>query len=124
MSVQRQQAGESMAASPYAADIHRAAAPDAMAPTTVARSPELEVLNALNRLKDTDQVALRLIYWRGLTQGEVARELALPQETVRRCVARGMRELAEHLIDDSRQGPTAVTSPPGPGSFDALCDSQ
>jgi len=57
----------------------------------------VEILHALCDLERVDRTALRLIYWRGLTQAQVAHELALPQGVIGQCVARGMRELAGRL---------------------------
>jgi DNA-directed RNA polymerase specialized sigma24 family protein len=57
----------------------------------------VEVLPILDSLDYIDRSALRLIYSDGLTQTEVARELALPEATIRRCVAHGMRRLAGRL---------------------------
>lgn len=64
----------------------------------------VEVLQVLSNLDFVDRIALHLIYWRGRTHTQVARELALPEATVNECVARGMRELAIRLVDftDSR----------------------
>jgi DNA-directed RNA polymerase specialized sigma subunit, sigma24 homolog len=58
----------------------------------------IDALSALSTLDRVDRAALRLTYWRGLSENQVARELALPLATVERCVARGMRELAARLL--------------------------
>lgn len=68
-----------------------------------------EVSNILGELDGADRIALRLVYFRGLTQTQVAHELALPETTVRQCVARGMRELAARLERTWTAGTT-----PGP----------
>ena len=70
-------------------------APGSDAETAWARN----VMDEMSGLRPIDRAVLKLIYWRGLTQLEVARELALPDHAVRRCVARGMRELAGNLAD-------------------------
>jgi RNA polymerase sigma factor (sigma-70 family) len=65
-----------------------------------ARAPWVrEVLLALSQLDDLDRRVLRLIYFGELTQAQVAKELAMPIETVREHVARGMIQLAADLID-------------------------
>lgn len=51
----------------------------------------------LGVLDRTDRAALELIYWQGMTQTQVARELDLSPAAVRHSVARGMHQLAEHL---------------------------
>lgn len=60
-------------------------------------------LSALADLDPVEQTVLRLIYWSGYSQAQVARQLAVPETTVRHCVARGMRELAEHLLAAGRR---------------------
>jgi DNA-directed RNA polymerase specialized sigma24 family protein len=57
----------------------------------------VEVMEALTSLTGVDRAALRLIYWRGMTYTQAARELHLPEQVIRQCVARGMRNLTEHL---------------------------
>lgn len=71
----------------------------------------VEVLNALCDLHRADRIALQLIYWRGLTQAQVARELALPEATIAQCVARGMRDFARHLTTNAGSQPHGVTPP-------------
>lgn len=56
-----------------------------------------EVMGALERLDAPYRQALRLIYWNGMTQAQVAAELAVPEQTVRAHVARGMRMIAASL---------------------------
>ncbi len=56
-----------------------------------------EVLRAFDGLDEPDRAALRLIYWRGLSQGQVASVLAIDEPAVRVCVARGLRNLAQRL---------------------------
>ena len=65
----------------------------------------MEVWQSLAVLDRVDCAALRLIYWHGMTQAQVARELSLPESVVRRCVARGMRELAGHPPGSAYQHP-------------------
>ena len=102
MTEQRQQPGDSTGGPPHDTTMHQAPAPEAAKPLTQGRSPDADLLNALSGLDRIDRLALRLIYWRGLTQTEVARELGLPLATIRECVARGMRELAQHIIGYAR----------------------
>lgn len=57
-----------------------------------------DVLRILATLDRTDQEALRLIYFHGLSQADAARELGLGQDAIRKCVSRGMAELARRLV--------------------------
>ena len=61
----------------------------------------VEVLEAVTGLNRVDRTALRLIYWRGMTHTQAARELHLPEQVIRQCVARGMRDLTEHLTENA-----------------------
>jgi DNA-directed RNA polymerase specialized sigma24 family protein len=84
------------------------AAPDGTGGPTVTaeRSAQVSaaahVLHALEDLDRVERAALELIYWRGMTQSQVARELDLPQATIRHCIARGMHHMAEHLMVGAR----------------------
>lgn len=73
----------------------------------------VDVLDALTGLGGVEHVALRLIYWRGMTQRQVADELQLPDHVVRQCVSRGMRLLGAQF---SAVGPPSIAAdPPGDG---------
>ncbi len=54
----------------------------------------MHALSALNRV---ERLALHLIYWRGLTQAQVAEELRLPTRTIGTAVAHGMLRLGDQL---------------------------
>ena len=57
------------------------------------------VMHALCDLDRVDRAALRLIYWHGCSQVQVAAELHLPITTVRAAVSRGMLQLADRLTN-------------------------
>lgn len=57
-----------------------------------------DIVCALDWLDSIEHLALYLIYWRGLTQAQVAAELGLPTRTIGTAVARGMHQLGEQLI--------------------------
>ena len=77
------------------------AAPQPSRRATTGRSAPVlayvDVVHALCDLDRVDHVVLRLIYWHGRTQAQVAEELHLPIGTVSAAVARGMRQLAGGL---------------------------
>lgn len=86
--------------------------------STMRRSAQVlayvELIHALCELDRVDRAALRLIYWQGRTQAQVAEELHLPIGAVRAGVARGMRQLAGRLADQS--SPPACHRPGMPSS--------
>jgi DNA-directed RNA polymerase specialized sigma24 family protein len=61
-----------------------------------------ETLDALERLPDAERSALHLIYWRHMTLGQVAAELAISEPAVQTHVVHGMRALADLLADSGR----------------------
>lgn len=86
---------------------HREHAPDPPAPRgrhdTASADPARhgfvdQVRQLLDSLDQPDREALRLIYFRGLTQDDAARTLGVPRTVLRSCVARGMRELSRRLL--------------------------
>lgn len=90
-----------------------AAAPDRSAePARAERASRAawvrEVVGALSHLDDFDRHALRLIYFGELTQAQVAHELAVPLETVREHVARGMIQLAAYLSGGAPERPAQL----------------
>lgn len=68
---------------------------------TSSRDTTSELVHILQSLDRIDGAALRLIYFRGLTQDQAASALGLPPVTVRTCVQRGMHELARQLLGAS-----------------------
>lgn len=78
-------------------DTRRSATPSVATNHAEQTTWDADVLRALECLARLDRAALRLIYWGGLTEAQVARQLALPEPTVRTHVAPGMRELAAYL---------------------------
>jgi DNA-directed RNA polymerase specialized sigma24 family protein len=56
-----------------------------------------ETLQIMDHLDSVDRAALRLIYSFGMSQSQVAWELGVSENEIRRSVARGMREVAARL---------------------------
>ena len=61
-----------------------------------------EVHEALDRLPDAQREALRMSYFEGRTQAEIASRLGVPLGTVKARMARGMHRLAEIVVKEDR----------------------
>lgn len=66
-----------------------------------------DVRAALSSLDDTDREIIRLTFWDGFSQAEVARLLSMPEGTVRSRTHRARQQLRQRLRAQHEHGPVA-----------------
>lgn len=65
-----------------------------------------DVRQALERLPDHEAQTIRMAYFEGLTQGEIAQRLDVPVGTIKARSSRGMRRLASIITSDRAGDPS------------------